>query len=567
MEERYPYIESEESIDIRGFIIKNLRYWYIYVLFLVIAFFIATLVNKFTTPVYKVTAWILIRDEENPLDPQNYVGASLYGNPYKLQNEIGILKSKDLTKRALQNLNFEITYYRDEQFISREIYKNSPFYVQIDSLHEQPVGVRFSVVFLNDSLLEVSARSDELTLYDYKRKLNTRSLDYFEFADTIGFGELTGNSFCRFALIPNFELLHEGVKHQRYAFEFLGQNQLIAKYRAFDIESSKNSSILELTYKCTNVGKAVAFLNNLTQIYLQKGIEREDKIAENTIEFIDSQLKGISDSLRYSEDRLEQFKASNQLMDLDYQAQQVWEKLEDLQSRKAELMVKLKYYEYLRDYLEKNNDVNDLIAPSSMDINDPLLNNLIIELTNEYAERAEYSYNSIRDNPGIVALEARIQDTKAKLLENIENIIKVTGISMTELESRINEFEGRVSKLPVSQRKLLGYERQFKLNDALYTFLLTKRSEMQISKASNLPSNEILDKASVEDSIPVQPNKKLNYIIALLLGLFVPAGMLYVKDLFMDKIIDKNDVQHITKIPVASNTEIIRKLTLLLDFA
>ena len=82
MDEKYPYIEEEESIDIRAFILKNLKYWYLYVLFLVIAIFIATLVNKFSTPVYKVSTWILIRDEENPLDPQNFVGTSLYGNPY-----------------------------------------------------------------------------------------------------------------------------------------------------------------------------------------------------------------------------------------------------------------------------------------------------------------------------------------------------------------------------------------------------------------------------------------------------------------------------------------------------
>ncbi|MFO7658225.1 MAG: polysaccharide biosynthesis tyrosine autokinase [Bacteroidales bacterium] len=550
MEDKYPYLEEEESIDIRAFIIRNLRYWYLYVFFLVIAFFIAILVNKFSTPIYRVSAWVLIRDEENPLDMQSYVGASLYGNPYKLQNEIGILKSKELTQRALQQLDFEISYFREEKFISKEIYKNSPFIVEPDSLFEQPVGVRFSVILLNDSMISVFADAEDVVLHDYMRKTNTRILNHFEFSDTVIFGEITGNNYCRFRVLPNFNLLKEGIEHQKYSFQFNSLGQLIAKYRNFDIESSKNSSILVMSLKSSNAEKSVAFLNNLTEIYLIKGIERDNRIAENTINFIDSQLKDITDSLRTSEDRLQHFKSSKQLMNLDYQAKQVFEKFEDLQTRKADLIVKSKYYQYLKDYLVQNNDINDLIAPSSLDINDPLLNSLIMELSREYAERSEYAFNSIKDNPAIISLEAKINDIKAKLLENIENIINTSNISLSEIDTRISESEGRMSKLPKEQRELLGYERKFNLNDALYTFLLTKRSEMQISKASNLPSNELLDKAAVEDSVAVHPNKKLNYILALLLGIFFPAVLLYIKDLFRDKIADKSDIEKITKLPV-----------------
>ena len=98
MDEKYQYLEQEDTIDIKSFIIKNLRYWYLFVFFLIIAFFIAILVNKYSTPVYKVSTWILINEKEDPLDLENTIRPSLYGNPYKLENEIGIMKSKNLTK-------------------------------------------------------------------------------------------------------------------------------------------------------------------------------------------------------------------------------------------------------------------------------------------------------------------------------------------------------------------------------------------------------------------------------------------------------------------------------------
>jgi tyrosine-protein kinase Etk/Wzc len=160
------------------------------------------------------------------------------------------------------------------------------------------------------------------------------------------------------------------------------------------------------------------------------------------------------------------------------------------------------------------------------------------------------SFNSIRDNPYLNSLESRISDIKAKLLENIDNIIKNGEISLREIDSRINDIEAEIGKLPGSQRELLVIERKFKLNDAIYTFLLTRRSEMQISKASNIPSNEILDPASEDDYIKVSPNTSMNYFIALLLGLLVPAAFIYLKDFFRNKIEDKYDIRMMTEIPV-----------------
>ncbi len=551
MEDRFYPFDEEETIDIKSFVIKCFHHWPYFIIIPVIALTIAFTVNKFTSPVYKVKTWILIRDEENPLDPQHFVGSSLYGNPYKLENEIGILKSKQLTEKAVKDLNFLVSYYREERFIATSLYTQSPFTIQPDTLFNQPVNVSFQLMFLSDTLMEVKSEARNALLYDYSNSLNPTVLPYFQFWDTLSFGQMAGNQYCRFLIMPNFNQLSRIREHKKYSFRFNSQGQLVTHFRnSTDVASSKSSSILELSVKCSNVGQGVDYLNKLATLYLQKSIEKDDIIATRTLAFIDGQLEEISDSLRFSEERLQDFKTSKKLMNLDFQAQQVYEQMENLQNQKAQLVIKSKYYHYLKDYLEKNIRMDELIAPSTMDISDPLLNSLIMELSKLSSERTEMSYNSIRDNPYLNSLESKIADIRAKLLENVNNIIKSSAISLQETESRIANLEGTINKFPKDQREYFVIERKFKFNDAIYTYLLTKRSEVQISKASNLPSDEILDPASYDDYQLLSPNAKMNYIIALLIGLIVPAFFLYLKDLFRNKIDNKKDIRGITDIPL-----------------
>jgi len=550
MVEQVTGVEQEESIDIKAFAIRCLQRWHWFAICMLVSFLSVAVINRLAVPVYEVGTNLLIRDEENPLDPQNFIGTSLYGNPYQLQNEIGILKSKTLTAKTLQGLDFYITYFRNETFGRTSLYKSSPFTIRYDTLYDQPLDVIFNLEYLSDTLMVIRAESDQTILYNYGRMSPSGSVSGFFFHDTLSYGERTGNRYCRFHVEPNFNTLAQAEQFRRYSFRFNSLSSLIANYRVTEINAEKNSSILQIALKCANVQQGVAYLNKLSEVFLDKGIERDDKIAAATLAFIDDQLKGITDSLRYSEDRLQKFRSSRGVTNIDFQAQQTYQQMEELHNQKAEMLVKAKYYRYLKEYLMKNNRADDLIAPSSMDINDPLLNNLIIEMTRLYAERTEMSFNTIKGNPYLSSVEAKIADIKAKLTENIDNIIQSSEISLHEIDNRIRSIEDQINQLPGSQRELLVIERKFKLNDAIYTFLLTKRSEVQISKASNIPSNEVLDEASADDFAIVSPNPRMNYIVALLLGLFIPALLVYLRDLFRNKVADRKEIQGMTRLPV-----------------
>jgi capsular exopolysaccharide synthesis family protein len=284
----------------------------------------------------------------------------------------------------------------------------------------------------------------------------------------------------------------------------------------------------------------------LTTVYLEKTVEKKLITSNNTIRFIENQLVDITDSLQFSEKQLQEFQSSQKVMNVDFHAQQVFSGLEALQNKKAELLIKLKYYEYLKNYLSTNSSGKDLVAPASMGIDEPMLNNLLAELVKDLGERAEMSLNIKKDNPYIASQDQKIASLRKTLTGNISNIINTTTMSIKETDERINTLSEQAGKLPKTQRQLFGYERKFKLNDALYTYLLTKLNEIQITKAALMPDNEVLDEASYRNSIKVSPKSKNAFLLAIFLGLGFPILLIYLFEYISDKIRDLNEIEKLS---------------------
>ncbi len=547
------YELNEEVIDLKQIFFKFYRYWYLFIIAIVLSLAVAYLFNKYTKPIYKVGTTILIKDEKSAFDAQALLGLGNMKNAQSIENEIGVLKSRSLITRAIRSLDFDISYFIEENFIIRELYDESPFTVLIDTLNPQPAGLKFKITIKSNQEFELSTEGEKVSSYYYTRQRKevpiTKPLNI---GGTFKFGEQITGEYHNFRIIlnPNF-LGDEHLKSDMF-FVFNKIEDLTKEFSTFTIEPiNREASIVEISLQSNNVQKASDFLNALTTEYLQRSLERKNQIATNTIIFIDDQLLGITDSLKIAESDLQQFRTTNEVMDLDFQSQQVFQRMEDLEQQKAELIVKNQYYTYLSDYLKSNrNDITGLTVPSSMGIEDPVLTRLITELTTLYAERGEARLMAKEKNPIIASFDNRININKRTLAENIKNIINTSNIAIRDIDRRINAMSGKISQLPTTQRMLFGIERKFKLNDAIYTFLLEKRSDAQITRASNMPDNEVLDIADPLEMTPVLPKRTLNYTIALLIGIILPIGFILGKDYLNDKIMDKKDIEKITSLPI-----------------
>jgi len=544
---------EEEQIDLKAYLFKLLRFWYVFPVTIIISLLISFFYIKTKTPVYRIGSTILIKDENSLMDPnailQNAVSPFSSMTEYKLKNEIEILKSNQLTNRTLKALDFSVSYYIKDRYRLIELYNSSPFSIKYDSSHVQPVNIDIYLEKLNDETFHIWASNENVELYLFRTDEGNKIVSDFVINDTINLNKYVENGYYKFKLKELTELELD----KKYIFKFRSRASLIEEFKNTEIEDIKYSSIIKISYNTTNIEKSIDYLNKLIDVYLNRGVEKKNKIAINTIDFINSQINDIADSLKTAEKRLEEYQSAQKVMNIDFQSQQAYQNLENLQNQKAELILRQKYYTYLQNYLTKNAEIQDLIAPSSMGIDDQLLNGLIVELTNLYSEKVDIMVNSKKDNPYLESIKIKIDNQKNTLLENVLNSIDRAKISLNDINDRIDKLTLEVQMLPETQRKLFNYEREFQLQDALYTFLLRKRSEMQIAKASNLPENEIIDYPHPVQNTPVFPNKKTIFLIGFILGIGLPVASILLYDYFNDKIIDLADVEKICDYPILGN--------------
>jgi capsular exopolysaccharide synthesis family protein len=314
----------------------------------------------------------------------------------------------------------------------------------------------------------------------------------------------------------------------------------------------QSSSMVELAINTDCPAKAIAFVNKHLDMYLQRTLNKKNQFANNTIHFIDIQLLSISDSLGKTESELQDFRKDNRTVDISFQAQSLFDEMKEMENNRADLKLKGEYYVYLKEYLEKNREAGNLVAPSVMGITDPLLNNLILELNRLESQKVAMVGSNGSINPYLATLESQIRNAKITAEETVNSLQSSYNLTLNDINKRHSLLMAEVNKLPQTERALFSIERKFKLNDNIYTYLMQRRAEAQIAKASNAPDNEIIDRATVIGG-PIKPKTGSNYIIGFLLGLVLPGVFFSLKEVFNNKIETEEEVKKLTNLPVAGH--------------
>ena len=553
MEENMQMIEDQKSIDYKEIFFKLFRYWYVFLLFLFGALLIAYFFNKYSPKKYEVTTTVLIKDQtEKSIDPQDLLGFGLGLRNQNVQNEIGILASHSMVYSTVSKIGFEVSYSSEGKFINIDLYTKSPFIVEFDKSYAQPLDLRFNLTILSKDQYRLDVKEENVSFYDYSQaKVLDREPMTINYNQVLTFGKEVTTPWFKFRILLNYTFDPKKDINREFHFQLHDYEDLVNEYKGYSIERiNKESTILEIKMTGGNVDKIADFLNALTKEYIDKGLEKKNMVSIRTVAFIDNELKGISDSLNVSEKALKEFKTKNGMLSLDEESKQIFEDMSGLQEKKAELIVQSKYLTNLKEYVDKNKQLDELIIPSAMGVDDDLLNQLTLDLTKLYTAKKETNQYSKEKNPSMKSIDIEINTTKNAIFETIKNAIKTNKTALKDLDGRIDSVLSRVNQLPEAQRVLFGIERKFKLTDDIYTYLLQKRSEAQITEASNLPDNEVLDKANPDESKMISPKTSMNYLIALLLGLIIPVIFILGKDYLNDKIMVREDVEKITNIPI-----------------
>lgn len=536
-----PYPE-EESLDIKKYIFLILSRWWMFAITIFVSVTIAYLINRYSTDLYRVDCSMVLgqeRSQAGGIDNIVYELTRTKNSNRKalVENEISILQSYALTRRAIELLpEFNITYMSVGRrgIAETQLYKDSPFVVVPDSnLINQP-GIRVDIIILSED--------------KYRIEISTGK----EFSRELKFGETFHHPLFNFTIYLKHGGNLRSYYPQRYYFYFNNIHNLTNIYRsklAVNVNGDRGS-ILSLSMNGDVPGQVSDFLNKICQVYIMANLEEKNQVSDNTISFIDEQLRGIVDSLESAGLRLQKFRSSNKLIDLSKEGNFLIEQIEQLQNDKSLLTINLRYYNYLLDYIKNKKASGDIIAPSVVGISDELLNSLVIKLNELSLQLQGYESAAREDLPLTVELKSQINSVQATLQANLESLIEASDISMTNLDSRIQKIDAEVRKLPLTERQYINIQRDFNINDQIYTFLLEKRAEAGIAKASNIADHKVLDKAMPENAIHIKPKTSSNYMMALILGFLFPLAVIFLIEYFNNKILSKSDIEHNTRVPI-----------------
>ena len=550
-----PQYQEEETLDLKVIIIKILSYWYLFVIGVIVALAVGFVYNRYTPNVYQTTASVFVKEDKMGIDPTSMMTGLTFKSSINIDNEIGILQSFGLRERTIKELDFfNVSYYVKGRLATRELYKSTPFNVELDYDTLQVVGNSYQIEFIDNESYRLKSKEGGYSVYSYKTDSNAGLIEMPDYEGVYRFGEWVNNGYNKFRIILNSNYNPDPEEEfvPKYSFVVKSRLSLIAEMSRLSIaQSTKNSSILNLSIQGYNANKITDYLNQLLYEYMERNLEQKNLVSENTVIFIDEQLIGIQDSLHKAETDLQVFQEGNDFMDLRAQSSEMFNRLKEIEKRRSELELSIKYYSNLQEYINRNiDDLNKLVVPSAMGIQDQMLNKLVLELVALSSKKAEQMATSTDINPIVLTIDEQIIQTKKQLLENITNMINNTNVTIEELSNQIATYEEQIKMLPTTQRAYLGYERKFALNDELYKFLMQKRAEAQIVMASNSPDNSVIDEARVSRARKVAPRSMMVYLVCLVLGCGIPAAFIFLKEIFNTKILERSDIEKITKLPI-----------------
>lgn len=527
----------EESIDIRKWVGKILINWYWFALSVLVFGGGAYIYTKLSAPQYKVSATLLVMDDKKGAGGvELFQGMDMFGQQKNIQNEIGRLKSWTLAHRTLEELNFDVTYGVVSRWSERILYDNIPFKVTFGTDASNMEGIPFAVTILSDTEFELEIGEKSKVKHSFDEPYQNGDINFV----------ITRNP------IFSVRSLNRFLRENKYYFVVNSLNNLAYAYQArLEVAlTDRNSSMLNLSLQGPNVMQATDYLNALMKEYIQSSLDLKNQTAANTVKFIDDQLSGIVDTLRFAEQSLQDFRSRNKVINLSAEGSAILNEIDRLAQENALNDMQLQYYDYLQNYLKSNENLANIMAPSTMAIGDPLLTSLITELTRLASEKTSLEYSARENSPALLKVNMLIKDNQERLYENVKNIIANAKLKQTDINRQIIRLNRRIQDLPATERQLATITRKFELQNSIYTFLLQKRAEAGITKASNMPDQMIIDEARSDAANKISPKNAENYTIGFILGLMLPLVIIFLKEFFNHTIREKSDVERLTDIPI-----------------
>ncbi len=513
------------SLSLRDLFYKYVRFLPVFILSVAMALFIAYAYLRYATPIYSVAGSMHIKSDKQGGRSDRFEDIFVNDKAANIQSEIEVLKSRPLMQRVVEKLQLQLNYFAIGKIKKSNIYKQGPFLLDPLELTDSSRSFVLKVKFIEPNRFRVN---DENT--------------------TFTFGQVFKNSSGVFRLVKNF-----GAAAGEYnviwqpapsiAGSLAGAVQVAPK--------SLGTGILTLSMQTPNSNMGADVINMLMDEYAIYTIDEKNKASEQIIAFIDERSKLLGHELDSIQDVLLDYSQRNNLIDIQAQSSGYFQSIGEYDKVINEQQFQLDISDMVRDYLaDKQNQFNKVVVPSPLTLSDATLEGLVVGYNSSQMQRAGLLESNIPpDNPLVREKETEIEKLRLSLLENLKNIRQSYANSINELKKRSSSSQTQLQSLPFKAKQYNEIRRLLESKQGLYKLLQEKREETSISKASNVASSKVIDRAG-PTSTPVKPNRKAIQIMAILLGLGIPAMVVFIGEVLNDKVTTRFDIEKITSAPI-----------------
>ena len=539
--------EGGLNIDPKKLINDLLRFWWLFLITIPFCYGVVEFVHRYSIPVYGASMTVIVDERgENDSKASMMEGFGLTPGMRNVDNQIAVLSSWDMLRNTVDQLDFCVSYFVEGRLKKTELYGNLDFQVVFDSTHAQLLNIPIYIHPVDGNSFRMTVECESGSLFDYSQKRMAGSVGAIKYSQVHRYNETVITPW----MAVNIQR-KAGITGKELFFVFNHPESVVAQYKSSlrVSKTNENSSIIGLYMTGTNNEKNIAFLNKLGMVMIESNLKQKNKIADNTITFIESQLVNISDSLRLVGTELSDFRTSNKIQSVSSKGDYLFSELQRIENEINHMKVSISYYRYLIGYFTSDSIANGLIAPAMLDTKSNVLAQQIGQLIEINSEKMALgdTYGQ-PTHPMMVELNSKYQIAKNVLIQSINNHLALVKDDIRVLESKKMATESELYALPETERKMLGIERKFELNNEVYTFLLRKRSESQIQKASNTSDHKVLESARFAGQ--VSPNTQGNRKKALMLGLLLPLVFIVLRQLFNRKIQGVEDINKLTGLPI-----------------
>jgi tyrosine-protein kinase Etk/Wzc len=530
--------DNTDKIDIRTEIDKYRVYWMWFVIGIFIALSTAYFYLKYSPPQYSASAFIMITDnlksgiseELKAVADLGIVGTGSTNNP---ENEIFIIKSRKIVGTMVDSLELNISYFEEGRVNTIETYGNSSIklkFINKDALYYS-LDTAFVVSFLENSKLHVKNTEGEVL----------KEIHFNEIIESKELGD--------FKIIRNTLNKKSTYDLQDVFVVIKPRKEVISEYASrIEITSiNEDSSILHLNVIDPNKIKAEKILDELIRQYNLDAVIDKNIVSNKTKDFIEERLQSVGLELGLIQDSLKEYKTEFGISGSPKEAELVITAISVKDAVIIQLETKLNLINWAGQLVAKQSE-EDKILPTNIGFTDEI-NSESINVINQLILEKNKLRQTVGDkNPNLIALEDRIGVLKQNLKQNFNNLKVSTEIQLRRAKEEAKTGQGKITKIPLIERGIVDIQRQKIIYSELYSYLLKKKEEIAISLAVTVPNAKIIDVAFSSD-IPVSPNKKIIYLIAIAAGLLLPFLVIYIKMLLDTKFHNRKDIEDILSIP------------------